>query len=340
MDKKGQRPTIDDVAREAGVSIATVSRVINQTAPVTEKNVERVLSAIEILNYQPQAAARILASRKTHTIGLLLPEISNYYFFPMILGVESGAHENGYNLLIQSTFSPKNKTHEKIKLSLGAHNTDGLIFCAHSHTKSKLRYLNHLGFPMVLLHQSPPKGLLIPNVTFENKSGSRKLVEHLIEEHNYRRIVFLAGPKNHENSYWREMGYLEALEAHDLVFDPALKINGFFNAERAKHSVTQLISRNIAIDAIFAADEESASGAMMAIREAKMRIPEEIAVVGFDDTLLASHLSPPLTTVRTPIEQAGRQAVNQLIQLIEGKATDLVTLMEANLVIRQSCGCR
>jgi len=340
MDKKSQRSTIDDVAREAGVSIATVSRVINQTTPVAEKTVERVLTTIETLNYIPQAAARILAGRKTHTIGLLLPEVSGHFFFPMISGVESGAHENGYNLLIHSTLSPANNTQEQIKLCLGEHNTDGLILFAHSLDDDELRRLNHLGLPMVLLHQSPPNGLLIPNVTFENRSGSRKLVEHLIRVHDYRRIVFLAGPENHEDSCWREMGYIEALEAHDLVFDPALKIDGFFNAERAKHSVAQLISSEMELDAIFAADDESASGAMMALRDAGKRIPEDIAVVGFDDTLLAFHLTPPLTTVHAPIEQAGRQAVKQLIQLIEGKATEPLTLLETNLVIRQSCGCR
>jgi DNA-binding LacI/PurR family transcriptional regulator len=340
MEKKKQRPTIDDVARKAGVSIATVSRVLNQTTPVAAKTVEHVQSAIESLNYQPQAAARILASRRTNTIGLLLPEISGHFFFPMILGVESGAHENGYNLLIHSAFAPEKTTRGQIPLSLGEHNTDGLILFAHSLDGEELRRLNYLGLPMVLLHQSPPEGLSIPNVTFENKNGARKIVDHLIDAHGCRRIAFLAGPEDHEDSYWREMGYLEALHAHNLKYNPDLKIKGFFNAEKAKESVKRLIDSGIAVDAIFAADDESASGAMMALRDAGMHIPKDIAVVGFDDTLLASHLTPTLTTVHAPIEDAGRQAVRQLVLLIDGKATDPVTLLQTELVIRQSCGCR
>jgi LacI family transcriptional regulator len=162
----------------------------------------------------------------------------------------------------------------------------------------------------------------------------------LIREHDYRKIALLAGPANHEDSYWREMGYIEALQNHDLIVDPALRIDGYFSAEWAKQSVIKLISTGIQVDAIFAADDESASGAMMALREGGRRIPEDIAVVGFDDTLLALHLTPTLTTVRAPIKQAGRQAVRQLIKLIDGKTADAVTLLPTELVIRQSCGCR
>ena len=338
-NKKNQRPTIDDVASEAGVSIATVSRVLNQTAPVAVKTVERVQAAIDALSYQPQAAARILASRKTNTIGLLLPEISGHFFFPMMFGIESGAHENGYNLLVHSAVSPEKQYEGQVPLGLGEHNTDGLIIFAHSLSEKELRRLHNFGLPMVLLHQSPPDGLVIPNITFENKEGSRKLVEHLIVEHGYRRIAFVAGPEEHEDSYWREMGYLEALQAHEISLDPLLKLEGYFEAQKAKEAVARLIDLGTDVDAIFAADDESASGAMMALREAGLRIPEDIAVVGFDDTLLASHLTPPLTTVHAPIEQAGRQAVEQLIQLMDGEDADAVTLLSTELVIRQSCGC-
>jgi len=340
MAKKNLRPTIDDVAKEAGVSIATVSRVINQTNPVARKTAERVHSAIEDLNYQPQAAARILASRKTNTIGLLLPEISSHYFFPMILGVENGAQEHGYNLLIHSTLTSDKSRQGQMPLSLGEHNTDGLIVFAHSLSEEELKRLYGLKFPVVLLHQSPPEGMLIPNVTFNNKSGAREIVEHLIVKHSCRRILYLAGPDNHEDSIWRERGFIEALHAHNISFDPAMKISGNFNAENAKNSVRRLIATEKEVDAIFAADDESASGAMMALREVGRRIPEDIAVVGFDDTLLALHLTPPLTTVNAPIEQAGRQAVQQLVQVIDGKVARALTLLQTKLVIRQSCGCR
>lgn len=339
MEKKNLRSTIDDVAREAGVSIATVSRVLNRNAPVAEKTAQRVFAAMEALNYQPQAAARILAGSKTHTIGLLLPEIGGYFFFPMLLGIESAAHDNGYNLLIHSALTPSDQNPGMMPLSLGEHNTDGLIIFAHSLNEKEIRRLNSLGLPMVLLHQSPPDGLAIPNVTFENKSGARKLVEHLIVDHGYSRIAFLAGPDEHEDSYWREMGYLDALQAHGISHDPALKMYGLFDVQHAKHAVGQMLANDITFEAIFAADDESASGAMMALREANLRIPEDIAVVGFDDTLLASHLTPALTTVHAPIEQVGRWAVDQLVKLINAETTEAVTLLPTELVIRRSCGC-
>ena len=336
---KNQRPTIDDVARKAGVSIATVSRVLNQTAPVAKKTAERVFAAIQALNYQPQAAARTLAGSKTHTIGLLLPEIGGYFFFPMLSGIETGAHENGYNLLIHSALNPPDTNRGMMPLSLGEHNTDGLIVFTHSLNDWELKRLHDLGLPIVLLHQSPPDGLPIPNITFQNKLGARKIVEHLITEHGYRKIIYLAGPEAHEDSYWREMGYIEALHANGIDYDPLYVSQGDFNPDRAKQAIEEFLSQGIDFDAIFAADDESASGAMMALREAGLRVPEDVAVVGFDDTLLASHLTPPLTTVHAPIEQLGRQAVDQLLRLMGGEEVVAVTLLPTELVIRKSCGC-
>ena len=194
-EKKSQRATIDDVAREAGVSTATVSRVINKTVPVAPQTMERVLQAVKKLNYQPQAAARILASRKTNTLGLLIPEISGYFFLPIILGIESGAYENDYSLLIHTNFLAEDRAEGHMPVSLGEHNTDGLIVFAHSLSDDELTRLHATGLPIILLHQTPPTGVEIPNVTFENKMGFRRIVEHLIKEHGRRKIAFLAGPE-------------------------------------------------------------------------------------------------------------------------------------------------
>jgi LacI family transcriptional regulator len=338
-DKNAQRPTIDDVAREAGVSATTVSRVINRTVPVTPQTMERVLVAIKKLNYQPQVTTRVISNQKHNTLGLLIPELSGYFFLPIILGIESVAYESGYSLLIQTNSNPDERVDGHMSLCLGDHNTDGLIVFAHSLTNKELQQLYIAGLPLVLLHQTPPTGLQIPNVTFENKIGSRQLVEHLVVQHGYQKIAFLAGPEEHEDSYWREMGYIEALIALGIDYNPALKVPGNFDPQQAKKSVTELLAAHQDIDAIFAADDESASGAMIALREAGFRIPEDVAVVGFDDTQLAPHLIPPLTTVHAPIEEIGQQAALQLIQLISGETVDPVTMLPTELVIRQSCGC-
>jgi LacI family transcriptional regulator len=331
------RPIISDVAQRAGVSIATVSRVLNGTAPVDTETAERVRSAISALNYFPHAAARTLASRRTDTIGLLLPEIGGAFFQPLLRGVEAGVSEAGFDLLIHTTQShSENAPHRP----LGEHNTDGLLVFTESLDVKELSRLNSIGFPVVLLHQASPNSLDIPVVTIENQSGAKKIVEHLIKIHNRCRIVFLQGPEGHEDSTWREKGYLEALEAHGISFDPSLIMRGNFDRTIAQASIDQLLSDNVIFDAVFTGDDESAIGVLLSLRKAGRRIPEDIAIVGFDDSVFANTLMPPLTTVRAPTEQVGNQAIRQLVRIIQGEEVEPRLVLPIELTIRQSCGCQ
>jgi len=334
------RATIADVARRAGVSIATVSRVINQAGPVAEATAARVRDAIADLNYVPRAAIRSLASRRTKPLGLLLPEISGYFSPPLLRGIEAGARENGFDLLIYSTQGRADAA-SGLRRPRAEHNTDGLLIFTDSLDEAELVRLYHLRFPMVLLHRSSPGGLDIPCVTFENKAGSRKLVEHLIEVHRYRRIAFLRGPAGNEDSHWREIGYREALAAHGIPFDPALVDAGGFDEDEAQLPVERWLREHLEIEAIFAGDDEAALGAIIALRRAGKRVPEDVAVVGFDDGPISHHLaSVPLTTVRAPIEQAGLEAARQLVRLIRTGQADSLVLLPTELVVRESCGCR
>jgi DNA-binding LacI/PurR family transcriptional regulator len=149
----------------------------------------------------------------------------------------------------------------------------------------------------------------------------------------------LRGPASHEDSVWRERGYRESLEAHGLNVDPDLIADGGFNREIAMTSVKDLLTRGQDFDAIFCGDDDSALGAFTALQESNRLIPDDVAVVGFDDVPFAPFLSPPLTTVRVPIEQVGREAVKQLVRLIRGEQADPLTLLPTELVIRRSCGC-
>ncbi len=330
------RPTIADVARQASVSIATVSRVLNQTAPVDAATAERVRSAIAELYYIPHSAARTLASRKTDTIGLLLPEISGAFFQPLLRGVEAGARESGLDLLIHTTQMPNrgNFPHRP----LGEHNTDGLLIFTESLDTKELTRLYNIGFPVVLLYQTPPKPLDIPVVTIENRSGAQEVIEHLITIHDCKQIVFLQGPEGHEDSFWRELGYRDALQAHKIPFDPSLLKNGGFDSNVAYRSIEQMISDGTRFDAIFAGDDNLAIGAIQALRHFRRRIPEDIPVVGFDDSPFAHTLTPPLTTVHAPTEQVGQVAVHQLVQIIRGEKVEPRLILPTDLVIRQSCG--
>ncbi|MFT3891116.1 MAG: LacI family DNA-binding transcriptional regulator [Anaerolineales bacterium] len=334
MPSKNNLPTIADVAERAKVSIATVSRVLNGTVPVQIEKAERVRLAMDELQFVPRHAARVLASQRTHTIGLVLSEISGAFFPPMLKGIEAGAHEAGYDLLIHST-----KKEGPTRRPLGEHNTDGLLVFTDSLDHRELHRLHNIHFPIVLLHQTPPDALDIPVITIENKDGAAMLMRHLIEVHGRRRIVFLRGPEGHENSVWRERGYREALEAHQISFDETLIGSGEFDEDEAFTSVQQMLLDGVDFDAIFAGDDDSAIGAMRALKMAGRLIPQDVAVTGFDDVPFSRYLSPALTTVRAPIEEIGREAVRQLTRLMNGEQAQALTLMRIELVIRESCGC-
>jgi LacI family transcriptional regulator len=331
--------TIADVAKCARVSTATVSRVINQTGPVAPETAARVRAAIAELNYRPLAAARGLASRKTDMVGFLTTEISSPYFAPILRGIEAGAREAGLRLLIHTTQDEPGSV-TGYDRPVGPHNTDGLLVFAGSLENEELRDLRRASFPIVLLHQSPPNSLRIPYVTFENKAGARELIDHLIEVHGYRRIAFLRGPENHEDSHWRELGYREALEAHGIPFDPRLVATGGFHKEMAQVPVERWLAKGVHIDAIFAGDDEAAVGVIIALRRAGKRVPGDVAVVGFDDVHLADYLMPPLTTVRAPVERAGLEAMRQLVSLIRTGEAEPLVLLPTELVVRLSCGCK
>jgi len=329
--------TIDDVAKRAGVSISTVSRVINQTTPVSQEIVSRVQAAMMELHYVPRTAARNLASRKTNTLGLMLTEIQGDFFVPMLSGIEAVASEAGFDLLIST--SGRRRVRREIPLSVGVHNADGLLIFANSLSEADLDHCYHLGLPMVLIYQSPPGSMEIPSVTIENKAASRNMVNHLIEIHGRRRIAFLRGPERNDDSYWREIGYREALAAHQIPFDPDLIAQGNFDRKLVEAAIRKMLADGVEMDAIFSGDDEGAIAVLDVLKEAGRRVPEEIAVVGFDDLRLSTYLTPPLTTVRAPTEKVGYEAAQQLVKLIRTGQADALTLLPTEIIIRQSCGC-
>lgn len=335
MSFNSHRVTIKDVAAQAGVSIATVSRVLNGNRRVSTENITRVNAAIEQLGYKPNAAAQGLARNKTNAIGLVVDEIAGEYFQHMLRGVEIATSNHHYELIINST----RRANKVGNYAVGEQNTDGLLVFADSLPDEELVRLAKLNFPMVLLHRSPPDGLPIPCVTVENKSGARQMTDYLIEERGYQRIAFLTGPDGHEDSHWRERGYRESLEAHHIQPDSQRIGMGGFDETIAYQTVQQWIQHGIEMDVIFAADDDSAIGAVLALKEAGLRVPEDVGVVGFDDIRLSRYFDPPITTVRAPIEHAAQIAIEQLIKRIANEPVDMLTLLPVELVVRRSCGC-
>lgn len=334
-----QRSTISDVARLAGVSISTVSRVVNETAPVSDEVGERVRIAIETLNYTPHAAARNLAVRRTNTIGLLLPELSSSFFTPLLRGIEAAVRQTDYDLLIYANPRAAAGYDSRHRQPIGGHNADGmLVFTTTLEERDIVRNCEQ-GFPMVLLYRLSPRGLEVPSVIFDNRTGVRLAVNHLITVHQRRRIAFLQGPLGNQESDERERGYYEALLQHGISLDPALVLRAGFNEQGGYDAVIQLQRQGIAFDAIFTGDDEAGVGALTALRAMGRRVPQDVAVIGFDDLPFAQHLNPALTTLRAPIEQAGYLAAAQLFTLLAGGEVDAQTVLPVELVIRQSCGC-
>jgi LacI family transcriptional regulator len=338
MTRRSSSITIRDVAQRAGVSVATVSRYINQNVPVSEKLSQQIQQVMDELNYVPQATARHLALRKTQTIGLLVTNLHNDFFAPLLAGIEGAVSENGYNLLVAS-YRPEYR--RDYQLPLGLHNTDGMLVFADSLNDDQIRLLYRRKFPVVLVHRTPSNGLDIPFVTVENKAATQKLVDHLITEHGRRRIIFMRGPGQQEDSYWRELGYRAALADHGIPFDEALTLCGSFERDIAYGAMKSFLRDPACpeFDAIFAGDDDAAMGVYSALKEAGLGIPEDVGVIGFDDSRMSAFLTPALTTVRAPTEEVGRVATEQLIRHIRGEEVEAEVLLPTSLVIRQSCGC-
>ena len=341
MARKPSSPaaTIRDVARQAGVSVATVSRYINDTAPVSEPVAERIAAVLIKLKYVPHAAARQLATQKMMAIGLLHNNNANDDFFSLLLhGIESEVQQNDYNLLVAAIGPDRRKG---IYPALGAQNVDGLLVIADSLGDDDLEVFHSQNLPLVLIQRSSPKGLNIPSVTVENKAATFRLVDHLITKHGRKRILFIRGPKGQEESFLREQGYREALDKHKIKYDPAFILAGHFQRDVACASMRSFLDGNgkRTFDAVFAGDDSAAIGVMDALGQVGLRVPRDVSVAGFNDSHYAAFLNPPLTTIKAPTHEVGRIATRNLFDLINLQPVKSVTLLPTEIILRQSCGC-
>jgi len=336
MKKAKNSSTIRDVAKLAGVSVATISRHLNNTAPLSPETAERVQAAMNELDFTPHPAARSLATNRTNTIGLVLNKIEGDYFTPLLEGVIATTEAQNYNLLI---FTASNQNRRLDSRLLGPTYTDGLLVFLDSLEDDDLAALHEAEQPIVLIHRSSPAGLNLPMVTIENKAASRGLVSHLIETHQREHIVFLRGPLDNEDSYWREIGYRQALEEHGIAVDEGLIAPGDYDRYTSQRSIHELLKSGKKFDAVFTGDDDAAIGALTALKEAGVDVPGQVSVIGFDDQRLAPFLNPPLTTVHAPTDQVGAAAAQTLLRLIRHEAVEAEILLPTELILRSSCGC-
>jgi LacI family transcriptional regulator len=338
MTKKSHSVTIRQVAQKAGVSVATVSRHLNQNAPISKEVAVRLDQVMTELRYVPHAAARQLASQKTRVVGLLLNTLHNDFFVPLLNGIEAVVRKHEYNLVIATYLLGSRNTPPPI----GPHNTDGLLIFSDGLSDDELIALHARNFPMVLVHRTSPDSVKIPSVTVENKKISFEIVNHLIKYHGRKRIMLLRGPIHQEDSYWRETGYKAALEANGIPFDERLVLNGDFERNTAHKVLNDFLAdkNHPDFDAVFTGDDDAAIGVLRALDANQVQVPEKVSVVGFDDLGFSAFLTPPLTTVSAPTEAVGRIATEQLFSLFDKQyPEDDVTLLPTELIIRRSCGC-
>jgi DNA-binding LacI/PurR family transcriptional regulator len=330
------KPTIYTIAQEAGVSIATVSRAFNNHSRISEETKKRIFMIAEALGYYPSLAARNLANCTTETIALILPQTSDPFFSELIRGTECISKGRHYHLLI---YTSHDLDEEDSFLSLLPARVDGMVLGAFYSTGEYINQLYKQKFPFVLLGETV-QGLDINTIRPDNQEGAYQLTRHLIEQHDYKKIAYICGPEDQIHSLERLLGYQLALQEHNIAHREEWIVKGKFNEASGYECTRQLLSLPDPPRSIFAGNDLMAIGAMAAANEMGYSIPEDIAIVGFDNVPSAQYLQPALTTVSTEIFEQGKKAVEQLFACIANPETPYKDIiMPTPLILRRSCGC-
>jgi len=327
--------TIKDVAREAKVSVATVSRVLNGSGPVSEETGHRIREVAGRLRYVPHGGARSLITSKTDTLGVLLPDLYGEFFSEVIRGMDDTAQRYGFHLIISRSHAGKHGLETAMRAMRGR--VDGVVAMSPDLDAESLLNIPTT-LPVVLLCSvSPGNGL--DSLTIDNCPGARAMVGHLIGL-GHRRIAIIKGAARNYDAAERLRGYRLALREAGIGSDRSLEREGGFTEAGGYAAALELLEMEPRPTAIFAANDSMAIGALSALRESGVRIPEDMAVAGFDDIPLARYMDPPLSTVRVPIRDLGARAVEMLLHGVTHKNGHhrRRERVSTELVIRQSCG--
>jgi LacI family transcriptional regulator len=330
--------TIRDVAREAGVSIATVSRVFNDSSLVSDETVALVRSVAERLNYWPNGVARSLITNRTHALGVLLPDIYGEFFSDVIRGIDLAARKHGFHLLVSSSHADSDALAGALRSMSGR--VDGLVVMAPDvDAPGAIRgFASHC--PVVLLNPGQEVEDC-DTISIANHDGAYEIVQHLIGL-GHRTIAMVRGPARNLDAEQRLQGYHDALRAAGLGPVPELEVQGDFTEPSGFDAAMELLARPIRPTAVFVGNDHMAIGVMSAIRESGLVVPDDLAIVGFDDISMARFTSPPLTTVRVNTALLGERAV-ELLMRAKRRANPGIKqheLLPTSLAIRSSCGAR
>jgi LacI family transcriptional regulator, repressor for deo operon, udp, cdd, tsx, nupC, and nupG len=326
-----------DVAKLANVSPATVSRVIRHPNLVSKETREKVLVVIKELNYQPHMIASQFRTRKTKTILVVIPDIRDPFFSQVLRGIEYTASYYGYKVLLGDTGNNLDKERQFIDF-LFQKQVDGIILLTARLDISNLQQIS-AQFPMVLACEYLD-GLEVPMVSIDNVSSARKMTEHLIQL-GHIRIAHITGPMDVVLSRDRLRGFQQAMMIHELTIPPAYIQEGNYGLKSGYSQMIKLLALEELPTAVFTFNDEMAMGAIKAIKDYGMKVPDDIAVVGFDNLEISAVFEPGITTIQQPKYEIGEQAMDLLIKLINGVLLSKKKfVLQDELIVRESCGSK
>lgn len=327
------RVTIAEVAREAGVSKQTVSRVLNNKGEISQATRNHVLTIIERLGYRPSILARGLATHKTMTLGLVVPDIGNPFFSEITRGADSAAHTAGYSLLLGDAFEDPEREAD-VLCTLEGKRVDGIVLCSSRLSDDQLDTFC-ADQPMVLVNRQHTRAN-VGSVRVDDAAGATAAVRHLVQ--SGRRVIgFLSGPPNSHSGQERAKGYVAALQEAGLTLDPTLNSSCPPYVEGGRQTALNLLTTRPDVNALLCYNDLVAAGALQACAKLGRRVPENVAVIGCDDIPLAEMVTPPLTTLHVSQQEMGVSAVQLLLNKIHGcveECRDIV--LQPQLVIRAS----
>jgi LacI family transcriptional regulator len=328
--------TIKTVAAEAGVSTATVSRALTGSNAVGKKAQERVFKAIRKLDYHPNRLARGLRAGQRKVIGVIIPDLQNPFLTGVVHGIESVLYKAGYTLVLGHSdgLAERELAHIAILREEGA---AGLIMVPDNGSGANYESLTSWNIPVVAVDRIP-KGIKVDLVSTNHREGAREAINHLIS-HGYKDIALINGPHSFSVGQERFMGYQEAIKSAGIHLRDAFVIQSDFRQAGGHKAMKHLLNLSRPPRAVMVGNNLMTLGALQAIHESGIRVPEEIAIVGFDDMPWASSLRPPLTAVAQPVEELGQAAANMLLERLNNP-NQLVRqiILPPHLVVRTSCG--
>ncbi len=330
--------TIRDVAREAGVSIATVSRVFNDSSLVSEATVRNVREVASRLNYWPNGVARSLITSRTHALGVLLPDMYGEFFSDVIRGLDTAARQHGFHLLVSSSHADSEALSDALRSMSGR--VDGMVVMAPDVDAPEAVRGFSVHCPVVLLN---PGGEVeqCDTIAIANAEGASEMVRHLVGL-GHKRIAFVRGPQKNLDSEQRLQGYRAALREAGIAPSPDLELQGDFTEPSGYEAAIELARRKDRPSAVFVANDHMAVGVLSGLLDSGISVPNDMAVTGFDDIAMARYTSPPLTTVRVNTSLLGERAVELLLRARRSANPDVKQheLLPTSLAVRSSCGSR